>query len=352
MSQRKTASVSSSSATAAIDTNDESVRAPDVATSSNPVVSVAETKKVTPPPSLAGGRLDDAADEERPDVAAAAVDAPSSAESEDRKPPATTTTATTTTTSNTAVGVVLEIDSEMRSLMEDLGINEEDLERSAEGMLLDADDRAIRNDDVTGGDGGGRCRCPRRGGCGGGGCYKMGNCTVVAPRLYERTGMGIVGPHWWGVLCTLIFLVAASVYFVTQARRIGVITFSVSLGFAVFCPVALFFVALRDPGFIHSSGRRECQQYLSVPTEGDISDYRFCGFCNVYQPPNARHCPECNMCVIGYDHHCPWMGTCVGKHNMKAFIVFNLSWLFWFLYAIGWITLGSSLMHKLPHHHG
>jgi len=60
---------------------------------------------------------------------------------------------------------------------------------------------------------------------------------------------------------------------------------------------------------------------------------------SVYQPPDAVHCPECNVCVEGYDHHCPWMGTCIGKKNFTSFMVFNLTWLFYLLYAIIWVTL-------------
>ena len=59
---------------------------------------------------------------------------------------------------------------------------------------------------------------------------------------------------------------------------------------------------------------------------------------SVYQPPNAVHCPECDVCVEGYDHHCPWMGTCIGSRNYTPFLVFNLTWLFYLLYAILWVS--------------
>ena len=59
---------------------------------------------------------------------------------------------------------------------------------------------------------------------------------------------------------------------------------------------------------------------------------------SVYQPPNAVHCPECDVCVEGYDHHCPWMGTCIGSRNYAPFLLFNLAWLFYLLYAILWVS--------------
>jgi hypothetical protein len=36
-------------------------------------------------------------------------------------------------------------------------------------------------------------------------CEKVGHCTVFLPKVYRRTNrwLGIVGPHWYGSLCTL-----------------------------------------------------------------------------------------------------------------------------------------------------
>lgn len=254
---------------------------------------------------------------------------------------------TTTTPGNTAVGVALEIDSEMRGLMEDLGLDEEDLERGTQ-VVAETTDNNNNNDDNT---------LSHEWCCG---CDTLGHCTVILPRLYRNTGLGIVGPHWWGVCCTLLLLLSASQYYVRKAYEVGAVSFGVSLAFAVFCPVALFFVACADPGYIHADGsRQDCRKYVTLPTHDDDddesaasrSDIRFCGFCNVYQPSDARHCQDCGLCVVGYDHHCPWMGTCIGKHNMRAFVVFNISWLLWLLYAVGWVTLGSALRDQLPHHH-
>lgn len=47
-----------------------------------------------------------------------------------------------------------------------------------------------------------------------------------------------------------------------------------------------------------------------------------CLRCVQYKPIRAYHCDTCNTCIEQYDHHCPWINNCVGKSNIKRFIVF------------------------------
>ncbi|GMH24543.1 hypothetical protein Nepgr_026386 [Nepenthes gracilis] len=44
-----------------------------------------------------------------------------------------------------------------------------------------------------------------------------------------------------------------------------------------------------------------------------------CTYCNVVQPPRAKHCHDCNKCVLQFDHHCVWLGTCIGWGNHCQF---------------------------------
>ncbi|KAK3224433.1 hypothetical protein Dsin_011458 [Dipteronia sinensis] len=44
-----------------------------------------------------------------------------------------------------------------------------------------------------------------------------------------------------------------------------------------------------------------------------------CSYCNVEQPPRAKHCHDCDRCVLQFDHHCVWLGTCVGQGNHCRF---------------------------------
>lgn len=44
-----------------------------------------------------------------------------------------------------------------------------------------------------------------------------------------------------------------------------------------------------------------------------------CTYCNVVQPPRAKHCHDCDRCVLQFDHHCVWLGTCIGQGNHCRF---------------------------------
>ncbi|EEF39370.1 protein S-acyltransferase 10 isoform X3 [Ricinus communis] len=44
-----------------------------------------------------------------------------------------------------------------------------------------------------------------------------------------------------------------------------------------------------------------------------------CSYCNVEQPPRAKHCHDCDKCVLQFDHHCVWLGTCIGQGNHCRF---------------------------------
>ncbi|KAK3410548.1 protein S-acyltransferase 10 isoform X1 [Eucalyptus grandis] len=44
-----------------------------------------------------------------------------------------------------------------------------------------------------------------------------------------------------------------------------------------------------------------------------------CSYCNVEQPPRAKHCHDCDRCVLQFDHHCVWLGTCIGQGNHCRF---------------------------------
>ena len=78
-----------------------------------------------------------------------------------------------------------------------------------------------------------------------------------------------------------------------------------------------------------------------------FDNYRYCEKCKWYKPPTAHHCSICKTCVVEMDHHvslyhprslfldldldlllspqCPFINNCVGKANLRSFILF-LSW--------------------------
>ena len=99
-----------------------------------------------------------------------------------------------------------------------------------------------------------------------------------------------------------------------------------------------YLASTTDPGspkdFLTAQG-----QILTQPNTPVTHRYQYqqCKKCYYPKPLRCHHCSICNKCVMRMDHHCPWMGQCVGKRNMKWFILFNLSWVIFlseFLYLV------------------
>mmetsp|Transcript_21739 Transcript_21739/g.32206 ORF Transcript_21739/g.32206 Transcript_21739/m.32206 type:complete len:304 (+) Transcript_21739:162-1073(+) len=196
-------------------------------------------------------------------------------------------------------------------------------------------------------------------------CVKIGNTIVWNQALYKRWRIGMIGPHWCGVLFTLGLLLFASYYFTMKAYHdVGIISAGICIWLTVQATVSLFLVSCRDPGIVldadicaklfgedalngPGTSHRGGYSGLDNHAQGEEEGWRYCGVCEVYQPPDAAHCPDCNVCVDEYDHHCPWMGCCVGKDNYRDFMVFNMTWLVYLIYACAWVTaLGPQMMGK------
>uniref|UniRef100_K3WY58 Palmitoyltransferase n=1 Tax=Globisporangium ultimum (strain ATCC 200006 / CBS 805.95 / DAOM BR144) TaxID=431595 RepID=K3WY58_GLOUD len=183
----------------------------------------------------------------------------------------------------------------------------------------------------------------------------------------------LVGPHWIGVLVTLAIIVAATaMFFKQQCTTLPWYYTFYTFGFCFGTLYYLFETACRDPGIIlpHThrdakgadddaddaavdvetgslsprSGQQEdellSQRLTSssvVPTPSTRNfaaagdQRRVCDICGVTQEQYTEHCDDCDVCIDEYDHHCPWMGKCIGKKNMRAFKLFNISWV---LYAV------------------
>jgi Uncharacterized protein containing DHHC-type Zn finger len=204
-------------------------------------------------------------------------------------------------------------------------------------------------------------------------CVKIGNTTIWNRTLYQRFQWGIIGPHGFGVFCTMGLLYFASYYFIQKAYNdIGIVSSGICVWLTFQATVFLFLVCFRDPGIVWDANKYQEEFAMEMPEtatslavvlgknrtrkdtdqdsefvgliqsrtspRGEEEGWRYCGVCEVYQPPKAMHCPDCNVCVDGYDHHCPWMGICIGKNNFKSFVAFNMTWLVYLVYASAWVA--------------
>ena len=48
----------------------------------------------------------------------------------------------------------------------------------------------------------------------------------------------------------------------------------------------------------------------------------WCDVCEHVQPLRAVHCKTCGLCVVQWDHHCHVIGACIGKGNLRFFLIF------------------------------
>ncbi|KAM0949774.1 putative protein S-acyltransferase [Dioscorea sansibarensis] len=71
------------------------------------------------------------------------------------------------------------------------------------------------------------------------------------------------------------------------------------------------------PSHINSSHWLKVVMDLYPP--GSSSRNWTCTYCNIIQPPRAKHCHDCDKCVLQFDHHCVWLGTCIGQGNHCRF---------------------------------
>ncbi|XP_016557993.1 protein S-acyltransferase 10 isoform X2 [Capsicum annuum] len=99
--------------------------------------------------------------------------------------------------------------------------------------------------------------------------------------------------HAWYTAAYLLLLVATlAQYFITSGSSPGYVI-----------------DAMRAINETDASGNRATSTSTSVT----------CTYCNVMQPPRAKHCHDCDKCVLQFDHHCVWLGTCVGQGNHCRF---------------------------------
>ncbi|KAL3938786.1 MAG: hypothetical protein SGBAC_006372 [Bacillariaceae sp.] len=175
---------------------------------------------------------------------------------------------------------------------------------------------------------------------------KVGNMTILFPEDYfddakqSPPSWGVLGPQPMGPVCVWLLICVCTHFIVQRALTIGILTTLMCYGFYCYCTYRLVDVAIRDPGMCF---------YQEIPetVDGDEArQWRWCDFCNIFQPPDGAHCTQCDVCIEGYDHYCVWMGTCIGKKNYKQFVKFNVSWMWYLMYYLVWVLLVGHFLKK------
>lgn len=157
----------------------------------------------------------------------------------------------------------------------------------------------------------------------------------------------IIGPHWWGVLCTVFVILFGTASNMSIVHRLKSDYLKYLLTFFVYsCSavvhILLLLTATTNPGIVFPSDDEESIPVLGRTATATYDQYdddnrghgsNWCDICEVEQSRERkiRHCDSCGYCIAKLDHHCPWMGQCVGQGNMKWFILFNVGWIVFFI---------------------
>ncbi|XXG59934.1 hypothetical protein AAC387_Pa04g1933 [Persea americana] len=78
-------------------------------------------------------------------------------------------------------------------------------------------------------------------------------------------------------------------------------------------------------------------QVMNMYPPGSYSRYLTCTYCNIVQPPRAKHCHDCEKCVLQFDHHCVWLGTCIGQGNHCRF--------WWYLFEETTLCIWTGILY-------
>lgn len=105
------------------------------------------------------------------------------------------------------------------------------------------------------------------------------------------------------------------------ARRLVLFAGTAFMGFNVF--FNYFCAVTRSPGYTEEcTTLQSAIQRREQVVAGAYDGLTYCALCRLAKTPDAHHCRACGKCVIEMDHHCPFLANCVGRENLRNFMLF------------------------------
>lgn len=157
-----------------------------------------------------------------------------------------------------------------------------------------------------------------------------------------------IGPHWPFTIALLCIMCVLTLVFVLVMQYVPWLHISVGSFMIVLSFASFFNLLASNPGILGKPSGKSAPPFDGVEQLFPSSGGRECDICNILQPNGALHCEYCQVCVEGYDHHCPWTSKCIGKDNMRDFVIFLGTGVCTLFYLVFVIALHGSSLGKIP----
>ncbi|XP_047419972.1 palmitoyltransferase ZDHHC19-like [Sciurus carolinensis] len=85
---------------------------------------------------------------------------------------------------------------------------------------------------------------------------------------------------------------------------------------------SIIYLNFSDPGTMHRGSLEEDPKSCYVArVKHRAFCLQWCAKCSFHSPPRTVHCPRCDICVEEFDHHNGWVNNCVGRRNIRIYLV-------------------------------
>ncbi|KAK4754068.1 hypothetical protein SAY87_002172 [Trapa incisa] len=151
---------------------------------------------------------------------------------------------------------------------------------------------------------------------------------------------------WYTALYLLLFLATLVQYFITACSSPGYVIDAIkAVSLLANCnrdaskKNGSFVVIVDDPlrRNLLGSDSPWSKTVMDLHLPGTPTRNYICSYCNVDQPPRAKHCHDCDRCVLKFDHHCTWLGTCIGYSNHCRF--------WWYIFLESALCLWTAFLY-------
>ncbi|XP_077893453.1 uncharacterized protein LOC144374571 isoform X1 [Ictidomys tridecemlineatus] len=97
----------------------------------------------------------------------------------------------------------------------------------------------------------------------------------------------------------------------------------------LFCLLSLYSLIgmnFSDPGILNRGAfKQDPETVYMARVNGRLYHMPWCPTCYFHRLPRTFHCKRCDICVEEFDHHCRWVNNCVGRRNIRLYLLLLVS---------------------------